>query len=96
MKTEENYYERRLDKLFGKGTIWRHRTFRTVLDPYSTEWTLTSIEKKLNYLELLINSGEDLAQFINEYEIRYLEQNRSDIAGSVKDALIILFLNKLK
>ncbi len=94
METEENYYERRLDKLFGKGTIWKHRTFRTVLDPYSTEWTLTSIEKKLNYLELLINSGEDLAQFISEYEDRYLEQNRRDIAMSVKDALIILFLNK--
>ena len=94
METEENYYERRLDKLFGKGTIWKHRTFRTVLDPYSTEWTLTSIEKKLNYLELLINSGEDLAQFISEYEDRYLEQNRRDIAMSVKDDLIILFLNK--
>lgn len=96
MEDEENYYERKLDKLFGKGSLWKYRTFRTVLDPYSSEWEQTTIEQKLNYLELLIKSGENLTEFINEYEDRYIEQNRKDIALSVKDALGVLLQYKLK
>lgn len=88
MNSENNNYEERLDKIFGKGTIWKHRTFRTVFDPYSSEWTKTSMQQKIDFLKNLKENNESLEQLLNDYEDRYLEQNRRDIAYSAKDALI--------
>jgi hypothetical protein len=95
METEDNFYEARLDKLFGKGSLWKHRTFRTVLDPYSSEWNGTDFEKKIEILEKVVASGEDLNVLIKDYKERYNEQNRKDISSSVESALIMLLKYKL-
>ncbi len=41
------HYQQKLDQLFGKGTIWQHRTLRTLLDPDSYEYTETTAKLKL-------------------------------------------------
>jgi len=87
---DENYYEARLDKIFAKGHLWQHRTFRTILDPFSSEWNETIFEKKIEILEKIVQSGENLKFLIHDYKKRYIEQNRRDIAVSVEDALISL------
>ncbi|MFX8778222.1 hypothetical protein ABTM50_20380, partial [Acinetobacter baumannii] len=68
---EENFYEARLDRIFSKGTMWQHRTLRTVLDPYSSEWNETNFKKKLEILRKVIDAGEDLEGLIMEYKQRY-------------------------
>ena len=93
---EDNFYEARLDRIFGKGSMWKHRTLRTIFDPYSSEWSETNFEKKVEILEKAIAAGEDLEVLISDYKDRYLEQNRKDIANSVEDALIALLAYKLK
>ena len=84
----ENHYEERLDKIFGKVSLWKHRSFRTVLDPYSSEWNQTTMQQKIEILKKLKLNNESLEILISDYEDRYLEQNRKDIAISAKDALI--------
>lgn len=87
---EENFYEARLDKIFANGSMWNHRTFRTILDPYSNEWNSTDYDKKVAILEKFIASGESLHLLISDYKQRYDKQNRKDISSCVEDALIIL------
>jgi hypothetical protein len=94
--TNNNWYESRLDKIFAKGALWKHRTFRTIFDPLSSEWRHTTIDQKIEILERVVNEGEDLKKLIKDYKNRYLEQNRRDIAVSVESALVILLEYKLK
>lgn len=91
---EEDYYEARMDELFGKGTMWNHRTLRTVFDPLSSEWEKTSIIRKCEIIETCIQGGENLSDLIMDYKMRYREQNRSDIANSVESALIAILTYK--
>ena len=84
---DNNFYEARLDKIFGKGLMWNHRTFRTILDPYSSEWNETNFNKKLEILKTVVQSGEDLEILISDYKERYNEQNRKDITSCVESAL---------
>jgi hypothetical protein len=93
---DNNTYEARLDKIFGNGSMWKHRTFRTILDPFSHEWSLTNYEEKIEILEKLVASGELLLSLILDYKLRYYEQNRDDIATSVEFALIQILQYHLK
>lgn len=92
---EDNFYEARLDKIFGNGSIWKHRTFRTILDPFSSEWNGTNYDKKIEILEKVVAAGEDLEILISDYKERYDEQNRKDISSSVESALTKLLQYRL-
>jgi hypothetical protein len=92
---EDNYYEARLDKIFGNGSMWKHRTFRTILDPLSSEWNGTDYDKKIEILEKVVAAGEDLEVLISDYKERYDEQNRKDISSSVESALTKLLQYRL-
>ena len=83
----QKHYEDRLDHIFGEGTLWQHRTFRTVFDPYSQEWHNTDMDEKIRILKKFISSGEHLASLIYDYKDRYESQNRRDISSAVEDAL---------
>ena len=85
---DNNYYEARLDKIFSKGGLWNHRTFRTVLDPLSSEYNKTTMEQKISYLKRLIENKESLDNIVFDYKDRYLEQNRKDIAIQSEVGLI--------
>ena len=95
MKDENNWYEARLDKIFTKGALWKHRTFRTILDPSSSEWNETDFDKKLEILERVVASGEKLSVLIRDYKRRYDEQDRRDITLAVENALIMLLQYRL-
>jgi len=95
MKDENNWYEARLDKIFNNGALWKHRTFRTILDPFSSEWNQTDFDKKMEILEKVIASGEKLSVLIRDYKSRYDEQNRRDISINVENALIMLLQYRL-
>lgn len=90
-----DYYEERLDKIFAHGRIWPHRTFRTILDPYSNEWEETSMDRKLEILERAVASGESLQMLVFNYKCRYIEKNRKDIAGCVDTALARILEHQL-
>jgi hypothetical protein len=92
---DDNFYEARLDKVFGKGSMWKHRTFRTIFDPFSSEWNMTDYNKKIEILEKVIKSGENLEDLISDYKERYDEQNRKDISLSVESALAKLLQYRL-
>jgi len=92
---DDNFYEARLDKIFGNGSMWKHRTFRTILDPFSSEWNGTDYNKKIEILEKVVAAGEDLEMLISEYKERYDEQNRKDISSSVESALTKLLQYRL-
>ncbi|MCB0511017.1 MAG: hypothetical protein KDC60_03115 [Bacteroidetes bacterium] len=92
---DDNFYEARLDKVFGKGSMWKHRTFRTIFDPFSSEWNMTDYNKKIEILEKVIESGENLEDLISDYKERYDEQNRKDISLSVESALAKLLQYRL-
>ncbi len=96
MEDENNQYEARLDKIFTKGALWNHRTFRTIFDPFSSEWSDTTFNKKIEILEKVVAAGEDLHELITDYKQRYDEQNRHDISRSVEYALIELLKYRLK
>jgi hypothetical protein len=89
-------YEVRMDKLFARGNLWKHRTLRTVFDPSSTEYTATTIDQKYYILKKAVENGEKLRVLIHDYKFRYLEQNRRDIAFEVENAIIILLDYQLK
>jgi hypothetical protein len=95
MKDENNWYEARLDKIFTNGALWKHCTFRTILDPLSSEWNETDFDKKLEILERVVASGEKLSVLIRDYKRRYDEQDRRDITLAVENALIILLQYRL-
>ncbi len=82
------HYEARLDNIFAKGSLWKHRTFRTVLDPYSSEYDKTTMEQKVSYLRKVVASGEELEQLVSDYKMRYIEQNRKDIANATDLAFL--------
>ncbi|SDA97769.1 hypothetical protein SAMN03080617_04406 [Algoriphagus alkaliphilus] len=92
---DDNFYEARLDKIFGNGSMWKHRTFRTILDPFSSEWNGTDYDKKIEILEKVVAASEDLEMLISEYKERYDEQNRKDISSSVESALTKLLQYRL-
>ena len=91
-------YEQILDKHFGRGTLWKHRTFRTVLDPLSSEYDQTDMKQKVAYLKTLVDNGVNLEYLVFDYKQRYIEQNRRDIANEADAALarIVEFLLKEK
>ena len=95
MEEDNNYYESRLDKIFGNRPNWKHRTFRTILDPYSSEWNETSYDKKMEILKKVIDAGEDMEVLIHDYKKRYEDQNRKDISSTVEHALITLLEHSL-
>lgn len=93
---KDNFYESRLDKIFSKGSLWKHRTFRTVFDPFSSEWNETDYEKKIEILKKVVAAGEDLEILIRDYKNRYHEQNRREISSSVETALAKLLEYQLE
>ena len=86
MKQEKNY-EVRMDSLFGNGSMWRHRTLRTLFDPYSQEWKSTDLGQKIQMLKSITSSGESLLSLIYQFKDKYDQKDRRDISSSVDLAL---------
>ena len=62
------HYQKKLDKIFSNGNLWKHRTLRTLFDPNSSEYNETSMEKNLEILQKIRDNKIDLNQLLDEYK----------------------------
>ncbi len=85
------HYQNRMDKIMG--FTYKHRTLRTLFDCYSHEWDETDINKKLMLLELLIDSGFALCEWIEGYKNYYEVElsNKKYVTNSINDSLVKLY-----
>jgi hypothetical protein len=79
----------RMDDLFAQGNPWPHRTLRTLFDPASAEWEMTTVEEKARILKKIKASGERIERIAIEYRHFYIEDlNRQDIADDFENGLL--------
>lgn len=81
----------RMDDIFGNGTVWQHRTLRTLFDPASAEWDMTTMERKVAILRKMQSFGERLSRIAWEYKRFYkTDMNRPDIANDFENGLVAI------
>lgn len=90
------HYQQELDKIFGKGSLWKHRTLRTLFDPNSSEYNLTTMEKKLEILTTIRENGMDLNGLLDDYKEFYKEENKIHVVEVADEGLEILLKEETK
>lgn len=88
------HYQQKLDQIFGKGSLWKHRTLRTLFDPNSNEYGQTTIERKLEILKRIKENGIDLNELLDEYKEFYTEENKIHVVDVADSGLEILLNHK--
>ena len=84
-------YQEIVDEIFGD--FYKHRTLRTVFDPYSSEWNDTNIDEKVRILKKILDSKKiTLKELIDSYKWFYTEtlSNKSHVIDSLEESLVIL------
>lgn len=89
------HYQEKIDKIFAKGNLWKHRTLRTLFDPYSSEYGHTAMDKKVEILQTIIDNKISLAELIREYKDFYREENKRNVVDAVEDGLTNLLAKTL-
>lgn len=92
----EKHYQEVVDEIFG--SLYRHRTLRTLFDPSSSEWNDTTCEKKIEILKKILGSKKiSLNNLILGYKHFYAKElaNKGHVLNSLQDGLIILLQNAL-
>jgi len=84
------HYQQKIDKIFAKGDLWKHRTLRTLFDPHSSEYNQTTMERKLEILQTIIENGIDLDNLLDEYKEFYTEENKIHVVDVADEGLKIL------
>jgi hypothetical protein len=90
-------YQDIVDEVFG--SMYSHRTLRTLFDPNSSEWDETTIDKKLEILKKILDSNKiTLDEILNGYKHFYQHElaNKGHVINSLQDGLAILLTNSLK
>lgn len=90
------HYQQKLDKIFGKGSLWKHRTLRTLFDPNSSEYNLTTMDKKLEILTTIRENGMDLNGLLDNYKEFYTEENKIHVVDVADEGLEILLKEETK
>lgn len=85
--------QEKIDKIFGKGSLWKHRTLRTLFDPNSSEYNQTSMDKKLEILQTIKDNDIDLTELLDYYKEFYIEENKVHVADVADEGLEILIKN---
>jgi len=80
-------YQQKLDKIFAKGSLWKHRTLRTLFDPFSSEYNQTTMEKKLEILTVIRENGMDLTELLDDYKEFYTEENKIHVVDVADEGL---------
>lgn len=88
------HYQQKLDEIFGKGSLWKHRTLRTLFDPLSSEYNQTTMEKKIEILRTIRENGIDLTELLYEYKEFYTEENKIHVVDVADEGLEILLRNE--
>ena len=90
------HYQQKLDKIFGKGSLWKHRTLRTLFDPNSSEYNQTRMDKKLEILDTIRENKIDLNELLDEYKEFYTEENKIHVVDVADEGLEILLKKETK
>ena len=90
------HYQQKIDKIFGKGSLWKHRTLRTLFDPNSSEYNQTTMEKKLEILQKIKENNIDLPELLNDYKEFYKEENKIHVVDIAEEGLEILLKKETK
>lgn len=90
------HYQQKIDKIFGKGSLWKHRTLRTLFDPNSSEYNQTTMDMKLEILKTIIDNKMDLTELIDDYKKFYKEENKIHVVDIADEGLEILMKNLTK
>jgi hypothetical protein len=84
------HYQEKIDKIFGKGSMWQYRTLRTLFDPYSSEYSETTMDRKLEILKTIRENYIDLNELLNDYKEFYTEENKIHVVDGADKGLEIL------
>jgi hypothetical protein len=87
------HYQEKIDKIFGKGNLWKHRTLRTLFDPYSSEYNDTTLDRKLEILKTIKDNKIDLKELLDEYKEFYTEENKIHVVDVANEGLERLIKN---
>jgi hypothetical protein len=90
------HYQQKIDRIFGKGSLWKHRTLRTLFDPNSSEYTQTTMDKKLEILQTIKDYDIDLTELLNDYKEFYTEENKIHVVDVADAGFEILIKNITK
>lgn len=90
------HYQQKLDKIFGKGSLWKHRTLRTLFDPNSNEYNQTTMDKKIEILNTIRENKIDLNELLDEYKEFYTEENKIHVVDIADEGLEILLKEETK
>lgn len=90
------HYQEKIDKIFGKGSLWKHRTLRTLFDPNSSEYNQTTMDKKLEILNTIKENEIDLTELLNNYKEFYTEENKIHVVDVADEGLEILLKQETK
>ncbi|POS00633.1 hypothetical protein Q361_1396 [Flavobacterium croceum DSM 17960] len=90
------HYQEKIDKIFGKGSLWKHRTLRTLFDPNSSEYNQTTMDKKLEILKKIKENEIDLTELLNDYKEFYTEENKIHVVDVADEGLEILLKQETK
>ena len=82
------HYQQELDKIFANGDLWKHRTFRTVFDPNSSEYNRTTMSQKFEIMNKCILNNLNLSELVNGYKQFYKEENKPHVIDTLEDGLI--------
>ena len=88
------HYQQKLDEIFGKGSLWKHRTLRTLFDPLSSEYNQTTMEKKIAILRTIRENGINLTELLYDYKEFYTEENKIHVVDVADEGLEILLRNE--
>lgn len=88
--SRQPFYQEEIDKIFEKGSLWKHRTLRTLSDPYSSEYNQTTMEKKLKILNTINENKIDLNELIYDYKEFYTAENKIHVVDVADEGLVIL------
>ena len=82
------HYQERMDTLFGEK--WGHRTLRTLFDIGSEEWKETTLNRKIDIIKKIIESGENLQILYNQYQQYYTDElsNKEYVADRAYESLL--------
>lgn len=90
------HYQQKIDKIFAKGDLWKHRTLRTLFDPFSSEYDQTTMDKKVEILKTILDNNISLTDLIQEYKEFYFEENKRNVVDAVEDGLVNLLAKAMK
>ena len=90
------HYQQKIDKIFGKGSLWKHRTLRTLFDPFSSEYNQTTMDKKLEILKTIKDNGIDLTELLIDYKEFYTEENKIHVVDVADEGLERLLKEEMK